>query len=200
MSGRERVIPWDLEGSSPEGPQSEQNQAESRKGVGRPLCPWRLNPGAVGFHFGEDSWVPSMAPNWFRPGGRRRMLGKGLRWAWPLEALFGLLGIMQVSWFSSNSRTRVVFQSLSCVQLLVTPWTTAHQASLSITNSQSLLKLMSIDSVMPSNHLILWHPLILLQTFQNQDLFQWVTSLHQVAKVLDLQYQCFQWTFTVDFL
>ena len=48
------------------------------------------------------------------------------------------------------------------VQLFVTPWTAAHQASLSITNSQSLLKLMSIESVMPSDHLILCHPLLLL--------------------------------------
>ena len=53
-------------------------------------------------------------------------------------------------------------QSLSCVQLFATPWTTAHKASLSITNSRSLLKLMSIESVMPSNHLILCHPLLLL--------------------------------------
>ena len=52
-------------------------------------------------------------------------------------------------------------QSLSCVQLFATPWTAAHQASLSITNSQSLLKLMSIESVMPSNHLILCLPLLL---------------------------------------
>ena len=52
-------------------------------------------------------------------------------------------------------------QSLSCVQLFETPWTTACQASLSIINSQSLLKLMSIESVMPSNHLILCHPLLL---------------------------------------
>ena len=51
-------------------------------------------------------------------------------------------------------------QSLSHVWLFVTPWTAAHQASLSITNSQSLLKLMSIESVMPSNHLILYHPLL----------------------------------------
>ena len=50
-------------------------------------------------------------------------------------------------------------QSLSCVQIFVTPWTAACQASLSITNPQSLLKLKSIDSVMPSNHLILCHPL-----------------------------------------
>ena len=53
-------------------------------------------------------------------------------------------------------------QSLSCVQLFVTPWTAAHQASLSITNSQSLLKLMSIESVMPSNHLIFCRPLLFL--------------------------------------
>ena len=52
-------------------------------------------------------------------------------------------------------------QSLSHVQLFVTPWTAAPQASLSITNSQSLLKLVSIESVMPSNHLILCHLLLL---------------------------------------
>ena len=54
------------------------------------------------------------------------------------------------------------FQSLSHVQLFGTPWTTARQASLSITNSRSLLKLMSIELVMPSNQLILCHPLLLL--------------------------------------
>ena len=52
-------------------------------------------------------------------------------------------------------------QLLSRVQLFSTPWTAAHQASLSITNSRSLLKLMSIESLMPSNHLILCHPLLL---------------------------------------
>ena len=51
-------------------------------------------------------------------------------------------------------------QLLSCVRLFATPWTAAHQASLSITNSGSLLKLMSIESVMPSNHLILCRPLL----------------------------------------
>ena len=53
-------------------------------------------------------------------------------------------------------------QSLSCFQHFVTPWTAARQASLSITISQSLLKLMSIESVMPSNHHILCRPLLLL--------------------------------------
>ena len=52
-------------------------------------------------------------------------------------------------------------QLLSCVQLFATPWIAAYQASLSITNSWSLLKLMSVESMMPSNHLILYRPLIL---------------------------------------
>ena len=60
---------------------------------------------------------------------------------------------------SSVSQTS---QLLSRVQLFVTPWTAVRQASLSITNSQSLLKLMSIEMVMPSNHLILCRPLLLL--------------------------------------
>ena len=68
--------------------------------------------------------------------------------------MFGYWGITRVQ-FSS-------VQSLSHVQLFVTPWTAARQASLSIANSQSLLKLMSIESVMPSNHLILSYPLLLL--------------------------------------
>ena len=53
-------------------------------------------------------------------------------------------------------------QSLSRVWLFANPWIAAHQASLSITNSRSLLKLMFIESMMPSNHLILCHPLLLL--------------------------------------
>ena len=63
-------------------------------------------------------------------------------------------------------------QSLSCVRLFTTPWTTARQASLSITNSRSLPKLMSIELVMPSNHLILYRPLLLLPSiFPNMRVF-----------------------------
>ena len=62
-------------------------------------------------------------------------------------------------------------QSLSHVQLFATPWTAARQASLSITNSQSLLKLMSIQSVMPSNHLILCRPLLLPPIFLSIGVF-----------------------------
>ena len=63
-----------------------------------------------------------------------------------------------------NNNESVQFSSvqlLSHVWLFVTPWTTAHQASMSITNSWNLLKFVSIESVMPSNHLILCHPLLL---------------------------------------
>ena len=71
-------------------------------------------------------------------------------------------------------------QSLSHVRLFLTPWITARQASLSITNSRSLLKLMPIESVMPSSHLILCHPLLLLspilpasRSFPMSQLFAW---------------------------
>ena len=94
-------------------------------------------------------------------------------------------------------------QSLSDVRLFAAPWTAARQASLSITNSWSLLKLMSIESVMhaiqPSHPLPSPSP----PTFnlsQYQGLFQWVNSSHQVAKVLELhlQHQSFQWIFRTD--
>ena len=90
------------------------------------------------------------------------------------------------------SKTQTQFssvQSLSHVQLFATPWTAARQASLSITNSWSLLKLMSTDMVMPSNHLILCHLLLLppsicpsIRVFSNESVF-----LHQVANVLEFQ-------------
>ena len=76
----------------------------------------------------------------------------------------------------------------SVVSDSATPWTAARQASLSITISWSLLKLMSIESVMPSNHLILCHPdPPAFDLSQHQGLFQGVSSSHQVVKVLELQ-------------
>ena len=92
-----------------------------------------------------------------------------------------------------NLRNLSSVQSLSHVRFFVTPWSAACQASLSITNSQSLLKLMSITLVMPSNHLILCCPLLLppsifpsIKVFSNESV--------QVAKVLEfqLQHQSFQ--------
>ena len=86
---------------------------------------------------------------------------------------------------SSNIRSD---QSLSRVQLFVTPWIAARQASLSITNSRSSLRLMSIESVMPSSHLTLSSPSPPVPNpSQHQSLFQWVNSSHEVAKVLEFQ-------------
>ena len=82
-------------------------------------------------------------------------------------------------------------QSLSCVQLFVTTWTAACQASLSIANSRSLLKLMSIELLMPSNHLILCYPLFLppsifssISIFSNE-----LAVCIRLAKVLEFQFQ-----------
>ena len=98
----------------------------------------------------------------------------------------------------------VAVQSFSRVWLFVTPWTAARQASLSITISWSLLKLMSIELVMPSNHLILFCPLLLLPSFFPSIRFFSIRvgSSHQMAKVLELQLQhlSFQWIFRIDFL
>jgi len=95
-------------------------------------------------------------------------------------------------------------RSVVHVRLFATPWTAAHQASLSITKSLSLLKFMSIELVMPSNHLIfLSSPSpSAFNLSQHQGLFKWASSLHQVAKVLklQLQHQSFQWVFRTDFL
>ena len=95
-------------------------------------------------------------------------------------------------------------QSLSRVRLFATPWIAACQASLSTTNSWSLFKLMSIESVMSSNHLILCRPLLLppsvfpnIRVFSNES-----SSSHQMAKVLEfqLQHQSFHWIFRTVYL
>ena len=80
-------------------------------------------------------------------------------------------------------------QLLTCVWLFATPWTAAHQASLFITNSQSLLKLVSVESVMPSSLLILCRPLFPPSIFPSISLFKWVSSSHQVAKVSEFLLQ-----------
>ena len=70
------------------------------------------------------------------------------------------IGITYVYSYFLNDDSNLSVQLLGCVQLFATPWTAARQASLSITNSWSLLKLMSIELVMPSNHLIFCHLLL----------------------------------------
>ena len=79
-------------------------------------------------------------------------------------------------------------QSLSHVRLFVTPWTAAHQASLFIRNPWSLLKLMSIESVMPSNHLILCRPLLLLPSISSSIR---VFSNESVLRIRWPKYWCF---------
>ena len=108
-------------------------------------------------------------------------------------------------WNNGQSRLLlvvVVIQSLSRVWLFVTPWSAARQAPLSITNSPSLLKLMSIESVMPSDHLILCRPLLLLPSISPSIKVFSNESSHQMAKVLELQlqHQSFWWIFRVDLL
>ena len=88
--------------------------------------------------------------------------------------IFCIEGVKINFFYSQSTIRKTIFYPLECmvrfssvhsfsrVQLFATPWTAAHQAFLSITNSQRVLKLMSIESVMPSNHLILCRPLLLL--------------------------------------
>ena len=103
--------------------------------------------------------------------------------AFSYQRWFWLIFILLV-WYDSWVYGKWSVQWLSRVRLFVTPWTAALQASLSIINSQSLHKLMSTESVMPSNHLILCCPLLFLPSiFPNiRGLFQWVSSSHQMTK------------------
>ena len=121
---------------------------------------------------------------------------------WQLESTQWILTVLFLCYHAGSRHyaTHSV-HSVSCVWVFVNPWTAACQASLSITNSWSLLRFMSIELVLPSNHLILCHPLLLLtsifpsiRVFSNE-------SAHQVAKVLEfwLQHQPFQWIFSSDF-
>ena len=91
------------------------------------------------------------------------------------------------------SQQSYCFSATQLCLLFATPWTAACQVSLSVTISLCLLKLMSFELVMPSNHLILCHPLLIpaLNLSQHQGLFQWVSSSHLIAKVLKLQLQHF---------
>ena len=113
-----------------------------------------------------------------------------------LSALYQIYSPPQL--VQSKIIVTVVVQSLNCVQLFVTPWTTAHQAYLCFTVSQSLLKFMFIESLILSKHLSLTHSSFAFNLSQHQSLFQWISSLHQVAKVLEVQHQFFQWIFRVD--
>ena len=87
--------------------------------------------------------------------------------------------ISRMNILGKETRTASSVQSLSRVWLFVTPWTAAHHAFLSITNSRNLPKLKSIESVMPSNHLILCRPLLLLPSiFPSIKIFSNESALH----------------------
>ena len=114
--------------------------------------------------------------------------------SWPLEnKLFEVVIVMalycQFRIFLSPQCNWIIVQFIrSVVSNSATPWIAAHQASLSITNSQSSLRLTSIETVMPCSHLILGCPLLHLPPIPPSiSLFQRVNSSHEVAKVLEFQ-------------
>ena len=156
---------------------------------------------------------PAMRETWVQSQGWEDPLEDGiathssiLAWRIPMDRRAWRATVHGVAksrtWLSNEAQFSSV-QSLSRVWLFVTQWIAAHQASLSITNSRSILKLTSIDSVMPSSHLILCHPLLLLPPIHpNISLFQWVNSSHEVAKVWEFQlyHHSFQRTPRTDLL
>ena len=166
-----------------------------------------LKAGGEGEQREQDGWMASPTQwTWVWTSSRR---WRGTEWPGVLQ----FMGLQRVryGWATEQQQANEVtpssVQSLSRVRLFVTPWITACQSSLSITNSRSLLKLMSIESVMPSSHLILCHPLLLLPqflpasgSFPKSQLFAWVVPYF--AKVLEfqLQHQSFQWTPRTDLL
>ena len=101
------------------------------------------------------------------------------------------MGLQRIrhNWVTNTFFQEIVVQSLCCVWFFAIPWNAACKASLSFTISWSLLKLMSIESVMPSNNLFLCHPLLLLPSiFPSIRIFSNESALHnQVARVLELQ-------------
>ena len=97
-------------------------------------------------------------------------------WTWSSHRLHHAVTWTLIDYKFVNKLSSV--QLLSRVQLFATPWTAACQATLSITNSRSSLKIMSIESVMPSSHLILCHPLLLPSIFPSIMVFSNESALH----------------------
>ena len=128
-------------------------------------------------------------------------------WIWLIPSSTLILINIKFNFYDKENKTytQLSVQLLSHVQLFVTPWTAACQAFLSITNSLSLLKLMSIESVMPSSHLILLcHPLLLLPPiFPSIRVFSNESVLHiRWPKYWSFSFSIssFQWIFRTDFL
>ena len=123
--------------------------------------PWRTAWQPLQYYCLENPHRQRSLAGYSPPGHRVRH--DWLSTAQHMAALGNFFLVMRVG-VTSALVTSLVVQSLSHVQLFVTPWTAAHQTSLSFTVSWSLLKLMSIASVMPSNHLVLCHPLLFLSS------------------------------------
>ena len=134
-SSKDLLISW-LQSSSAVVLESKKIKSVTVSIISPPICQEVMGSDAMIFVFWMLSFKPAFALS--SPSSRGSLVP---------------LCFLPLRWFSS-------VQSLSCVQLIVTPWTAACQASLFITNSWSLLKLISIKSVMPSNHLILYRPLL----------------------------------------
>ena len=133
----------------------------SPPGVHPSLCPfnWWCHPTISSFvtpfscpQLFQASW--SFPMSWLFESGGQSIGASASASVLPMSIQGNVVSLLYYIQFSSA-------QSLSRVQLFETPWTAAHQTSLSITNDRSLLKLTSIESVMPSNHLILCHPFLL---------------------------------------
>ena len=136
--------------------------------------------------------VGSECLSWLFPG-RAGTLGKHCSLSSPEKVCFlaGLTHPLGTDGTVHGPTTLVVVQSLSRVQLFATPWTAAHQASLSFTISQSLLRLMSIESAIPSNHLIFCHPLHLLPSI--------FPSIRVFSSELTLHIKCPKyWSFSIS--
>ena len=125
-----------------------------------------------------------------------------LKWVWTGFSFY------EKQWESTNEAEHlflmlIVVQLPSCAWICVTTCSATCKSSLFFTIPQNLLKLISIELVMPPNHLILSHPLspFSFNLSQHQDLFQLVNSSHQVVKALEflLQHQSFQWIARADF-
>ena len=143
-----------------------------------PFCRRSPNPGIEprSLTLRTKSWPTESLGNPKNTGVGSLSLLQGIFWT--QESNWCLLHCRQILYQLSYQGSTSSVQLLSRVWLFATPWTAAHQASLSITNFWSLLKLMSVELVMPSNHLILCHPLLLPPSIlpSVRVFFQWVSS------------------------
>ena len=160
--------------------------------------------------------LPTMQDTWVQSLGQEDPLEKGkathssilawrIQWTEELSRLqFMESQGVQHDWLTHKGQKVIAVQLLSCVWLFGTPWTAAHQGLLTLHHlpepTQTHVHWVS-DAIQPS-HPLSFPSLPAFHLSQHQGLFQWVSSLHQVAKVLgfQLQHQSFQCLFTVDFL